>query len=37
MTVMITYAMPSYISAGLNRDTFKMTILEQSLFYSVES
>ena len=37
MTIMITFAKPSYISAGLNRDTFKMTILEQSLFYSVES
>ena len=37
MTMQITFTSPAYISAGLNRDLFRMTVLESDHFYSAET
>jgi len=37
MTIQITFIEPEYISAGLNRDTMRMSILESDNFYAAET
>ena len=37
MTIQITFLTPAYISAGLNRDSVRMTVLESDHFYSAET
>lgn len=37
MQIQVTFAKPSYISGGLNRDRFKATVKDTKYFFSAES
>lgn len=37
MNILVTFAKPSYISSGLNRDIFKATVKDTKYFFSAET